>query len=126
MPMTVTARGFMRTATKLTVLGIGSAAAAVTFMGLGATTANAEVQEMAPRPNVTSRQATVIDQNALRRTSQGQARGSLADNRRAGKGGVHAQGEVRDSVIAVPGTKSSPFGVRQNGEFRNGAPIGSW
>jgi hypothetical protein len=116
----------MRTATKLTVLGIGSTAMAAAFITVGAATANAEVREVAPRPNVTSRQATVIDQNALRRTAQGQARGSLADNRRAGNGGVHAQGEIRDSVIAVPGTKSSPFGVRQNGEFRNGAPIGSW
>lgn len=113
-------------AKKLTAVGIGTAAAAGAFIGLSVGAASAEVREVAPRPNVTSRQATIIDKNALRRAAQGEARGALADARSAGRGGVHAQGEVRDSVMAVPGTTSSPFGVRQSGEFRQGAPIGSW
>lgn len=117
--------GFVLNAKKLTALGIGSAAVAAAFLSMSAATANAEVREMAPRPNVTSRQATVIDQNALRRTAQGEARGPW-ENRSADGGGVRAQGEVRDSVKAVVGTRSAPFGVRQNGEFRQGAPIGSW
>ena len=33
---------------------------------------------------------------------------------------------IRDSVIAVPGTSSAPFGVPAGGEFRQYAPIGSW
>lgn len=124
--MPLTTRSLVRAATKLTVLGIGAGAVAAAFVSVSAATANAEVIEVAPRPNVNSRQATVIDQNALRRASQGVTRGSLAENRRAGDGGVQAQGEVRDGVIAVPGTSSAPFGVRANGEFRQGAPIGSW
>lgn len=124
--MPVTTRGLMRLAAKVTAVGIGAAAAAAAYLSMAAATANAEVIEVSPRPNVSSRQAVVIDQNALRRTGQGVARGSGADNRRAGAGGVMAQGEVRDSVIAVPGTSSAPFGVPANGEFRQYAPIGSW
>ena len=114
-----------RAGVKLTAIGIGVFAAAAAFMRLGAAAANADVKEVAPRPNVTSRQATIIDGNALRRTAQGQARGQF-DNRSAGNGGVNAQGEVRDSVIAVPGTSSAPFLLPQNGQFRSGAPIGTW
>ncbi|ANW63408.1 hypothetical protein BCA37_07170 [Mycobacterium sp. djl-10] len=124
--MTENARSWTRLATKLTVLGIGSAAATAAFLSLGAATASADVREMAPRPNVTSRQATVVDQNALRRSAQGEARGFWGSTRSADSGIVHSQGEVRDSVKAVVGTRSAPFGVRQNGEFRQGAPIGSW
>lgn len=126
MPMTENARTWTRVTTKLTVLGIGSAAATAAFLSFGAATANADVRESAPRPNVTSRQATVIDQNALRRSAQGQARGFWGDTRSGRTGVVNAQGDVRDSVKAVVGTRSAPFGVRQNGEFRQGAPIGSW
>lgn len=124
--MTATTRSFTRIATKLTVVGIGAAAVAAAFVSVGAATAAAEVIEVAPRPNVTSRQAVIVDKNALRRAGQGVARGAGAENRRAGSGGVMAQGEVRDGVIAVPGTSSAPFGVRANGEFRQGAPIGAW
>lgn len=119
-------RSLLRIATKLTVVGIGAAAVAAAFVTVGAATASAEVTEVAPRPNVSSRQAILVDKNALRRSGQGVARGAGAENRRADNGGVMAQGEVRDSVIAVPGTSSAPFGVRANGEFRQGAPIGSW
>lgn len=111
--------------TRLTAVGLASVAVATAFMSLGAATASAEVTEKAPRPNVTSRQAQVIDQNSLRRTAIGQARG-VFDTRSASKSTVNAQGEVRDSIKAVPGTTAAPFGVRQNGEFRSGAPIGSW
>lgn len=124
--MPVSTRRLMRAATKLTVLGIGTAAVAAAFATVGAATAGAEVTEVAPGPYVTSRQAVLVDKNALRRTRQGVARGAGAENRRAGDGGVMAQGEVRGGVIAVPGTASAPFGVRANGEFRQGAPIGSW
>lgn len=115
-----------RNATKLVIVGIGVSAVAAAFVSLGAATASADVIEIAPRPNVTSRQATIIDRNALRRTAQGQARGALGENRSAGSGGVSGQGEVKDSVIAVPGSAASPFLLPQNGQFRSGAPIGSW
>ena len=115
-----------RNAIKLVAVGIGVSAVAAALLSLGAATASADVTEIAPRPNVTSRQALIIDKNALRRTAQGEARGQFGDNRSAGRGGVNAQGEVKDSVIAVPGTSSSPFLLPQNGQFRSGAPIGSW
>jgi hypothetical protein len=121
--MPVTTRSLLRIATKLTVVGVGTAAA---FVTVGAATSGAEVTEVAPGPYVSSRQAVVVDRNALRRSGQGVARGAGAENRRAGDGGVMAQGDVRGGVIAVPGTASAPFGVRANGEFRQGAPIGSW
>lgn len=124
--MSVTTRGLVRMWSKLTVVGIGAAAAAAASLSIAAATANAEVTEVAPRPNVSSRQAVIVDKNALRRAGQGVARGAGAENRRAGAGGVMAQGEVRDSVIAVPGTSSAPFGVPAGGEFRQYAPIGSW
>ncbi len=124
--MPVTTRSLRRVTTKLTVVGMGAAAVAAAFVTVSAATASADVKEISPRPNVSSRQAVLIDKNALRRSGQGVARGSGAENRRADGGGVHAQGEVRDGVIAVPGTTSAPFGVRANGEFRQGAPIGSW
>lgn len=119
-------KGLIRAAKKLTVIGLGTAAVATAFMTLGTGSASAEVTEVAPRPNVTSRQAVIIDRNALRRTAQGTARGQLGENRSAGNGGISAQGEVRDSVMAVPGTTSSPFNLPRNGQFRTGAPIGSW
>lgn len=124
--MSETARGAAHTAKKLAALGLGMSAVAAAFMNFGTATANAEVIEIAPRPNVSSRQAVVIDQNALRRTGIGNTRGALGDHRRAGRGGVNAQGDIRDSVIAVPGTSSAPFLLPQNGQFRSGAPIGSW
>ncbi|WP_395310420.1 hypothetical protein V4U86_06240 [Mycobacterium sp. AMU20-3851] len=122
----MSARSLARSATKLTVLGIGSAAIAAAFVTVSSATASADVVEVKPRPNVTSRQAVLVDKNALRRTGQGVARGATGENRRPDSGGVMAQGIVREGIIAVPGTSSAPFGVRANGEFRQGAPIGSW
>ncbi len=123
--MPMNARSLIRSATKLTVLGIGSVAMAAAFVSVSSATASADVVEVKPRPNVTSRQAVLIDKNALRRTGQGVVRGA-GENRRPDSGGVMAQGIVREGIIAVPGTSSAPFGVRANGEFRQGAPIGSW
>ncbi|PEG51047.1 hypothetical protein CRI78_28700, partial [Mycolicibacterium diernhoferi] len=51
---------------RLAVLGFGSFAGATLLAGLGSATASAEVQESAPAPYVTSRQAILIDDNALR------------------------------------------------------------
>lgn len=124
--MPVTTRSLLRAATKLTVLGIGATAVAATFAAVSAGTASAEVTEIAPGPYVTSRQAVLVDRNALRRSGQGVVRGSGAENRRADNGGIRAQGEVRDGIIAVPGTASAPFGVGRDAQFRQGAPIGSW
>ncbi|MGB3480779.1 MAG: hypothetical protein WBB07_01015 [Mycobacterium sp.] len=115
----------VRNAKRLTALGIGSAAIAATFMGLGTATASAEIDEMAPRPNVTSRQALIIDQDALRRAAPGNTRG-LDETRRAGRGGINAHGEVRGNVKAVPGTTAAPFNLTRKGVFRQGAPIGDW
>ncbi|SDE50533.1 hypothetical protein SAMN04488581_4187 [Mycolicibacterium neoaurum] len=124
--MPETTRSVWRLATKMTAMGLGTAAVAAAFATVGAPTAGADVKEITPRPNVSSRQASEFDKNALRRSGQGVARGALADNRRADGGGIQTQGEVRDGVIAVPGTTSNPFGVRPNGQFRRGAPLGSW
>lgn len=114
-------------AKKVTALGLASCVLATAFLGLATTPASADVTEVAPRPNVTSRQAQVVDQNALRRTSAGQARGSLADNRSSDEGTVRSgNGQVKDSVKAVPGTTAAPFNLTRKGVFRQGAPIGSW
>jgi len=82
--------------------------------------------EVKPRPNVTSRQAGVVDQNAVRRAGQGVARGAGAETRIADSGGIGAHGIISEGIIAVPGSTSSPFRVGQNGQFRTGAPMGSW
>lgn len=124
--MPVTTRSLGRITSKLTAVTIGAAAVAAAFVTVDTAPASAEVTEVQPRPNVSSRQAILLDKNAVRRSGQGIARGAGAENRRADNGGIMAHGEVRDGMIAVPGTASSPFGVRANGEFRRGAPLGSW
>ena len=112
---------------KLAVLGFGSFAGATVLAGLGAGTAAAEVEESAPAPFVTSRQAILIDDNALRVADYGEARGFL-DTRNAEAGIVHAQGEGVhvDTVKAVPGTKAAPFNLAANGAFIFSPPIGDW
>ncbi|MGU3500585.1 hypothetical protein [Mycobacterium sp. C31M] len=112
---------------KFAALGIGSFAGAAVLAGLGAGTAGAEVQESAPAPYVTSRQALVVDDNALRVADYGEARGFL-DTRSADAGIVHAQGEGVhvDTVKAVPGTRSAPFNLDSNGAFVFSPPIGDW
>jgi hypothetical protein len=112
---------------KLAVLGFGSFVGATVLAGLGSATASADVTESAPTPYVTSRQAQVIDENALRYVDYGQARGFLET--RAGDAGiVSAQGEgvLVDTVKAVPGTKASAFNVGSTGEFNFTPPIGSF
>ena len=112
---------------KLAVLGFGSFAGATLLAGVGSATASAEVEESAPAPYVTSRQAILIDDNALRVADYGQARGFL-DTRNAEAGIVHAQGEGVhvDTVKAVPGTTAAPFNLESNGSFTFDPPIGDW
>ncbi|MGW0159364.1 hypothetical protein ACWDUN_08570 [Mycobacterium sp. NPDC003323] len=112
---------------KPTVLGFGAAAMAAAFAGLGTGTAGAEVEESAPAPYVTSRQAILIDDNALRVADYGEARGFL-DTRNADAGIVHAQGEGVhvDTIKAVPGTTAAPFNLESNGAFTFDPPIGDW
>ena len=118
------ASGLIRSSKKLVALGLGSFAVAAAFMSLGSGTASA-VEEVAPSPQVTSRQALIIDDNALRSTAIGEARGFLS-TRSADSGIVHAVGEVKDSIMAVPGTTAAPFNLEQNGSFSFGAPMGDW
>ena len=115
----------MTATTKITALGIGSVAVAAAFMSLGSAVASADVTETAPSPYVTSRQAILIDDNALRVADYGSARG-LGETRNADLGEVTAQGEVRDSTKAVVGSKSAPFNLESNGLFVFDPPIGSW
>jgi hypothetical protein len=119
------ASGLIRRSKKLGVLGLGSLAVGVAMMGFGTGTASADVEEVAPSPVVTSRQALLIDENALRATSLGEARGFLS-TRTADSGIVHAQGETRDSVKAVSGTTASPFNLESNGAFVFSPPMGDW
>ncbi|MDZ7882304.1 MAG: hypothetical protein U5N53_05050 [Mycobacterium sp.] len=116
----------MASSKKLAILGLGSFAGAMILAGLGSATASAEVEESAPAPYVTSRQAILIDDNALRVADYGQARGFL-DTRNAESGIVHAQGAGnKDTVKAVPGTKAAPFNLASNGAFIFSPPIGDW
>lgn len=110
---------------KITAAGLGSFAAAAAFMSFGSAVASADVEEVAPAPHVTSRQALVIDDNALRIADYGQARG-LGETRNADLGEVTAQGDVRDTTKAVVGTKSAPFNLESNGSFAFDPPIGTW
>ena len=111
---------------KLALLGFGSFAGATLLAGLGSATASAEVEESAPAHYVTSRQALLIDDNALRVADYGEARGFL-DTRNAESGIVHAQGAGnKDTVKAVPGTKAAPFNLASNGAFIFSPPIGDW
>ncbi|AQA01537.1 hypothetical protein BVC93_02795 [Mycobacterium sp. MS1601] len=109
----------------LGVLGFGSLAVSAAFMSLGSATASAAVEEMAPTPQVTSRQALIIDDNSLRSTAIGEARG-LGESRSADMGEVNAQGELHDSIMAVPGTTASPFNLESNGSFVFDPPMGAW
>jgi len=110
---------------KITAVGLGSFAVAAAFMSLGNAVANADVVEVAPTPQVTSRQAVLIDPDALRVADYGKARG-LGENRSADTGVVSAQGSVRDSTKAIVGSKAAPFNLEANGSFVFDPPIGSW
>ena len=81
--------GRTRSLQRSIALVLGAAAMSVASAALGTGTAGAEVEESAPAPYVTSRQALIIDDNALRVADYGQARGFL-DTRSADAGIVHA------------------------------------
>lgn len=110
---------------KITALGIGSFAVTAAFLSLGSAVASADVEEVAPSPQVTSRQALIVDDNSLRVADYGQARG-LGETRSAGLGVVSAQGDVRDSTKAIVGSKAAPFNLESNGSFVFDPPIGAW
>ena len=108
---------------KLGAAGLGSVAMAAAFAGLGSGTANADVEEIAPGPQVTSRQAS---ENAVIRINDfGLARG-ISEARVADAGVVHAGGssstEVRDSTKAVTGTTAGAF----EGAYPVGPALGDW
>ena len=66
--------------TKITAFGLGTFAAAAAFMSIGSAVANADVTEVAPSPQVTSRQALLIDDNALRSADYGEALAMASDH----------------------------------------------
>lgn len=115
----------MTTTGKITALGCGSFAVAALFMSMAGAVASADVEEVAPSPQVTSRQALLVDDNALRSADYGNARG-LGETRNADLGVVTAQGEVHDSTKAVVGSKAAPFNLESNGSFVFDPPIGAW
>jgi hypothetical protein len=39
---------------------------------------------------------------------------------------ISAQGELRDSIKAVPGTTAAPFNLESDGSFQFSPPIGDW
>ncbi|MGE0220561.1 hypothetical protein [Mycolicibacterium sp.] len=112
--MTLRLRGMVVTG----LVSFAAAAAAVPGFGVG--TANADTDEIGPSPTVTSRQATLVSELAIRPNDFGVARG-LSETRLADAGVVTAQGEVRDSTKAVVGATAAPFD-----EGPGGPPIGDW
>ncbi|MGE0218087.1 MAG: hypothetical protein AB7F42_30030 [Mycolicibacterium sp.] len=106
---------------KLGVLGLGSFAVAAASIGLGSGIANADIEEAGPSPTVTSRQATVVSELAIRPNDFGVARG-LSETRLADAGVISAVGEVRDGVKAVVGGPAAAF----EGNWPTGPPIGDW
>lgn len=116
--MAAPSRILARSAAMLGIASVG-AVGAVAFISVGAGTAGADVKRMAPRPIVTSRQAS--ENSVVRINDMGVARG-ISEARLGDAGVVHAQGEVRDSVKAVQGSKSRPF----RGGFPSGPSIGEW
>ncbi|MET0898706.1 MAG: hypothetical protein ABWY45_12415 [Mycobacterium sp.] len=123
--MAENSNALMANAKKVSALGLGAFAVAAAFMSLGSAVANADVEEMAPSPQVTSRQALIIDDNSLRASAIGEARG-FGETTTADLGIVSAQGEVRDGVKAIAGTVASPFNLESNGSFQFSPPIGDW
>ena len=109
---------------KIGAVGIGSAAFGAAFVGIGSGTASADIDLVAPAPVVTSRQATMLSEGALRYADYGQARG-LGDSRSGDLSEVSAQGEVggqpvavgedrSSTMLALPGTRAVPFNFRLN------------
>lgn len=117
--MAAPSRILARSAAMLGIASVG-AVGAVAFISVGAGTAGADVKTMPPRPIVTSRQAS--ENSVVRINDMGAARGISEARLGDTHGVVHAQGEVRDSVKAVQGSKSRPF----RGVFPVGPSIGEW
>lgn len=86
-----------------------------------AAVATADVTEVAPGPEVHSRQASVSSYIGVRNNAPSVARGT-SETRLADGGGIEAQGEVRDSTKAVPGTAAGGF----QGPWPIGAPMGDF
>ena len=106
---------------KLATAGIGAFALAAGLITFGAASANAEVEEVAPGPEVRSRQASVVSDEWLRIVDPSVARG-LSQARLADAGEINAQGDTRDSVKAVNGTTAESF----QGPWAPGPAIGDW
>lgn len=102
-----------RAATCLSALGISA------LMGFGAGVATADVNEIGPGPSVKSRQASEF--SVIRINDFGVARG-VAATRLGESGIVSAQGEVRDSMMAVVGGRAAGF----QGSYPKGPGMGDW
>ena len=112
--MAAHAKALTRRAKQLGIVGAGSFAVAAAALTLGLGTASAEVEEVAPSPEVTSRAAVAVNEDGIRLTDIGAARGQGGEARTADPTIVHAQtnGEnagVRDSVKAVSGSATGPL-----------------
>ncbi|MCZ8377738.1 hypothetical protein O6P37_02580 [Mycobacterium sp. CPCC 205372] len=135
--MAAHAKALTRRVKKLGLVGAGSFAVAAAAMTLGLGTAGAEVEEVAPAPEVTSRAAVAINEDGVRLVDIGAARGQGGEARTADPGIVHAQSNgdnagVRDSVKAVSGSATGPlfegeFSPAGEGPLESGGPeIGEW
>lgn len=121
------AKALTRSWKKLGTVGLGSFAVAAASIGLGSGTANADIDEIAPSPVVTSRQAS--QNSVIRINDYGAARG-ISEARLADAGVVNAFGVagnedipvVRDTTHAVVGGTASAF----EGEWPVGPAIGDW
>ncbi|GAB3241183.1 hypothetical protein [Mycolicibacterium hippocampi] len=96
---------------KLGGVGAIATAASAVFIGVGSATANADVTEIGPNPGVSSRQADSTSRNGVRNDATwGEVRGTQI-------GDVHAHGEVKESMKAVP---VGPRGSSRADGFRGG------
>lgn len=85
-----------RAVTKLGGIGAIAVAASAVFIGVSAGTAHADVTEIGADPGVSSRQADSTSRNGVRHDATwGEVRGTDI-------GDVHAHGEVKESIKAVP------------------------
>ncbi len=99
-----------RAVTKLGGIGAIAVAASAVFIGVSAGTAQADVTEFGADPRVSSRQAASSSQGGVRHDATwGEVRGTDI-------GDVHAHGEVKESMKAVP---TRPRGTRAPG-FNSG------
>ncbi|MGB3352286.1 MAG: hypothetical protein WBB00_05875 [Mycobacterium sp.] len=103
-----------RAVTKLGGIGAIAVAASAVFIGVSAGTAQADVTEFGADPRVSSRQSSSTTSGGVRHDATwGEVRGTDI-------GDVHAHGEVKESMKAVP---TRPRGTRANdftGGWHNG------